>query len=163
MYRIRGQQPQSPIRLTRLGRKQKERLRRRKVRRRTFSLRGGADGQTVEPKDDAKPDVIEPKDDAKPDVIDESDSSISSDSDLSDPEDEVQKISIQLMPPPAVTEENEIAKDPWNAVCVVGLRVYSKDSGVNIQIVSPKDKAEKEDVPLDVDNSAADAVSGAGS
>ena len=53
----------------------------------------------------------------------------------------------------------EFAKDPWNAVCVVGLRVYSKDSGVTVEVVRPKSMEKKEEVgggegeaPLDVDD-----------
>ena len=32
----------------------------------------------------------------------------------------------------------EFADDPWNAVCVVGLRVYSKDEGCCIKVVRPR-------------------------
>ena len=32
----------------------------------------------------------------------------------------------------------EFSHDPWNAVCVVGLRVYSKDPGCTIRVVRPK-------------------------
>ncbi|PQE06950.1 Calpain family cysteine protease protein [Rutstroemia sp. NJR-2017a WRK4] len=40
-------------------------------------------------------------------------------------------------PPPAKgeeEEEDEFEKDPWNAVVVVGLRVYSKESAVMVQV-----------------------------
>ena len=36
---------------------------------------------------------------------------------------------------PASAEEQE-ARPPWNAVCVVGLRVYSKDAGLAISVVT---------------------------
>ncbi|TID20536.1 cysteine proteinase [Venturia nashicola] len=35
---------------------------------------------------------------------------------------------------PEEEEEDEFAKDPWNAVCVVGLRVYSRDSELRIDV-----------------------------
>ncbi|KAL8632632.1 hypothetical protein Q9189_001636 [Teloschistes chrysophthalmus] len=54
-----------------------------------------------------------------------------------------------------VDEANaEFEDDPWNAVCVVGLKVYSKDEGLCIQIVRPKHELEEGDTPLDVDDAA---------
>ena len=47
-------------------------------------------------------------------------------------------------PPP--TEEKI---NPWNAVCIIGLRVYSKDQDVTIKLVKPKD--DEEAAVLDVD------------
>lgn len=47
-------------------------------------------------------------------------------------------------PPP--TEEKI---NPWNAVCVIGLRVYSKDQDVTIKLVKPKD--DEEAAVLDAD------------
>ncbi|KAL9604627.1 MAG: hypothetical protein Q9219_000347 [cf. Caloplaca sp. 3 TL-2023] len=44
--------------------------------------------------------------------------------------------------------------DPWNAVCVVGLKVYSKDKGLCVEIIRPKHELEEEDTPLDVDDAA---------
>ena len=66
-------------------------------------------------------------------------------------------------PPPVEEDENEFERDPWNAVAVVGLRVYSKESGVSVKVVRPRlsdeeDKDEKAEVKLDVDDSAVDAV-----
>jgi hypothetical protein len=57
-------------------------------------------------------------------------------------------------------EQDEFERDPWNAVAVVGLRVYSKDTDVSIEVVKPMERArgkEREKV-LDVDDSAADAT-----
>ena len=52
-------------------------------------------------------------------------------------------------------EENaEFADDPWNAVCVVGLRVYSKDSDLSVEIVRPRQDEEDGDTPLDVDDAS---------
>ena len=50
----------------------------------------------------------------------------------------------------------EFENDPWNAVCVVGLRVYSKDEGCCVQIVRPKEEVEDR---LDLDD-ASKGVSG---
>ena len=58
----------------------------------------------------------------------------------------------------AVAEEDEenaeFADDPWNAVCVVGLRVYSKDSELSVEIVRPRHEEEDGDTPLDVDDAS---------
>lgn len=60
--------------------------------------------------------------------------------------------------PGAEEDEDEFERDPWNAVCVVGLRVYSKDAGVTIKIVRPKSWEDGDgDQGLDVDDSAKDA------
>jgi hypothetical protein len=37
-------------------------------------------------------------------------------------------------------EEDEFGKDPWNAVCVVGLRVFSKDTDLKIAVVQEKEE-----------------------
>jgi hypothetical protein len=44
-------------------------------------------------------------------------------------------------PPPPLLEagEDEFEADPWNAVVVVGLRVYSKESGVSVKVVRPRE------------------------
>ena len=56
---------------------------------------------------------------------------------------------------PEDDEENaEFADDPWNAVCVVGLRVYSKDSDLSVEIVRPRQDEEDGDTPLDVDDAS---------
>lgn len=59
--------------------------------------------------------------------------------------------------PPANPDEEdenfEFENDPWNAVCVVGLRVYSKDEGLSVLIVRPKSE-EEEDTPLDLDDNS---------
>lgn len=67
-------------------------------------------------------------------------------------------------------EENDFEKDPWNAIAVVGLRVYSKGSSASIRVIRPqigkisdKDsvaKLKREKVKLDVDDSAVDAATG---
>lgn len=65
------------------------------------------------------------------------------------------------MPDTALVEEDEADEanlefedDPWNAVCVVGLKVYSKDKGLCVEIVRPKHELEEGDTPLDVDDAS---------
>lgn len=48
-------------------------------------------------------------------------------------------------------ENLEFENDPWNAICVVGLRVYSKDRETCIQVIRPKEEDDSE-TPLDVDD-----------
>ncbi|TAQ87822.1 hypothetical protein B7494_g3844 [Chlorociboria aeruginascens] len=54
-------------------------------------------------------------------------------------------------------EEDEFQKDPWNAIVVVGLRVYSKESNVSVKVIRPNPSKEEKRA-LDVDDSAADAT-----
>ncbi len=78
---------------------------------------------------------------------------------------------------PYFEDEDEFERDPWNAVCVVGLRVFSKDNtDVTIEVVNGDSERKKKDdaddgsiisagngrrkeKTLDVDDSAADATS----
>ena len=92
------------------------------------------------------------------------DSSMDTDLDLSPtPPPEVARDYITGVPPlPAPEEENEnqeFEDDPWNAVCVVGLRVYSKDKDATILIVRPKSEIEGE-TELDVDDNSKGASGG---
>ncbi|KAL2821156.1 hypothetical protein BJX63DRAFT_418182 [Aspergillus granulosus] len=52
--------------------------------------------------------------------------------------------------------------DPWNAVCVVGLRVYSKDEMLSVEVVRPVPEDESE-AALDMDDPALSATSEKGS
>ncbi|KAL9000704.1 MAG: hypothetical protein Q9169_000740 [Polycauliona sp. 2 TL-2023] len=55
----------------------------------------------------------------------------------------------------AVDEANaEFENDPWNAVCVVGLKVYSKDKDLCVETIRPKHELEEQDTPLDVDDAS---------
>jgi hypothetical protein len=71
-------------------------------------------------------------------------------------------------------DEDEFERDPWNAVCVVGLRVFSKDTDVTIEVRNGEGERKKSEgdegsvissgttrkqKELDVDDSAADATS----
>lgn len=54
-----------------------------------------------------------------------------------------------------VDEANaEFEDDPWNAVCVVGLKVYSKDKDLCVETIRPKHELEESDTPLDVDDAS---------
>ncbi|KAL8674572.1 MAG: hypothetical protein Q9168_001015 [Polycauliona sp. 1 TL-2023] len=54
-----------------------------------------------------------------------------------------------------VDEANaEFEDDPWNAVCVVGLKVYSKDEDLCVETIRPKHELEENDTPLDVDDAS---------
>lgn len=54
-------------------------------------------------------------------------------------------------------ELDEPNAEPWNAVCVVGLRVYSKDRHLSLEVVPPKPEDDVE-APLDRDDPAASAT-----
>jgi len=60
---------------------------------------------------------------------------------------------------PDESDDAEFKNDPWNTVCVVGLRVYSKDEGCSIRVVRPRCEAGDEDTQLDIDD-ASKGVSG---
>ena len=61
---------------------------------------------------------------------------------------------------PATDQTDELASDPWNAICVVGLRVYAKGSQAEIKVVRAQDDDNNpvENKKLDVDDQAADAT-----
>lgn len=61
---------------------------------------------------------------------------------------------------PAPDDDMDFEHDPWNAVCVVGLRVYSKDPALSVEIVRPKRDGDAE-APLDLDDPAAGATKNA--
>lgn len=50
------------------------------------------------------------------------------------------------------------SRDPWNAVCVVGLRVYSKDPQLSLQVVRPVPEEDVGEATLDRDDPAASAT-----
>ncbi|KAI9742210.1 MAG: hypothetical protein M1818_004110 [Claussenomyces sp. TS43310] len=53
--------------------------------------------------------------------------------------------------------EDEFERDPWNAVAVIGLRIFSRHAGVTLRVVRPRSWEDGETC-LDVDDSAADAT-----
>lgn len=59
----------------------------------------------------------------------------------------------ELSPSEPVEGDEEFENDPWNAVCVVGLRVYSKDEGCKVGVRRPKQDGD-EDTPLDLDDAS---------
>lgn len=108
--------------------------------------------------DPAPPSTAAPPSIAGPPALDsdyDSDASFNSsiDTDLDFPSSPV--ISPADIAVPAAAENDdeyaEFENDPWNAVCVVGLRVYSKDTEMCVEVVRPKEDDESES-PLDVDD-----------
>lgn len=100
-----------------------------------------------------------------------SDDELSFDSDLDAPpdsdDDEEQATRYVDMPPgmnPQARRDQEddddFASDPWNAVCVVGLRVYYEKGDVTVAAVKPEkhDATIHKEKKLDLDDSAADAT-----
>ncbi|RDW93338.1 calpain-like protein [Aspergillus mulundensis] len=82
------------------------------------------------------------------------------DSDIDMPHDEP----LVIRPPSTQTSfsEADSTTDPWNAVCVVGLRVYSKDERLSLEVVRPIPDTETE-AALDIDDPALSATSEKGS
>ena len=90
------------------------------------------------------------------------DSSIDSDLDFNHPPDAPGQKPNTLHAPRAdigIDSDDDNAdffNDPWNAVCVVGLRVFSKDGGVCVEVMRPKkgedEDREEEETPLDLDD-----------
>ncbi|KAJ5125857.1 Alpha/beta hydrolase fold-3 [Penicillium atrosanguineum] len=74
------------------------------------------------------------------------------DSDLDMPTDEADHKQPRKFP-----ELEGPADDPWNAVCVVGLRVYSKDPKLSLEVAHPVSENEME-APLDRDDPAVSAT-----
>src|SRR5205814_1077237 len=60
--------------------------------------------------------------------------------------------------PPDDSKPDEFSCNPWNAICVIGLRVCSTDTHAAIQVVRPSKDAEMSKTPLDLDNAARDMV-----
>lgn len=73
------------------------------------------------------------------------------DSDLDMPPDDV-----EIKHPHSSPELDGPAPDPWNAICVVGLRVYSKDPKLSLEVMRPPPEADE--APLDRDDPAASAT-----
>jgi hypothetical protein len=80
------------------------------------------------------------------------------DSDLDMPPEEpvAGKAAPEPEPAPAGYPEG-INNDPWNAVCVVGLRVYSQDPQLSLQVIHPVPEDDTE-AALDCDDPAASAT-----
>jgi hypothetical protein len=63
---------------------------------------------------------------------------------------------VSASPLGADPSSNEGMDGPWNAVCVVGLRVYSKDPQLRMQVVRPH--PDESEAPLDRDDPAVSAT-----
>lgn len=77
------------------------------------------------------------------------------DSDIDMPPDESPRAS----KPPSLSTESTFGQggeDPWNAVCVVGLKVFSKDPQLKLQVVKPE--GGNGEAPLDRDDPAVSAT-----
>ena len=63
------------------------------------------------------------------------------------------------VPEPINEKVAQLAKNPWNAVCVIGLRVYSKEAQAEVDVISKEgDTDYSKTEMLDMDNQAADAT-----
>lgn len=78
------------------------------------------------------------------------------DSDLDMPSDEPSEAKLIPQTSPSMCLD-EVNSDPWNAVCVVGLRVYSMDPRLSLQVVRPVPEDDFE-ASLDRDDPAASAT-----
>lgn len=78
------------------------------------------------------------------------------DSDLDMPPEE--PVSKPTPHPPSAASPEAVNNDPWNAVCVVGMRVYSKDPQLSLQVVRPVPE-DKMEASLDIDDPAVSATS----
>ena len=109
-------------------------------------------GAFLPPKSAPPPSTVAGPDDWQYDSDASFDSSIDSDLDLP-PEPSTDEV-VEEVAAEDDGENAEFADDPWNAVCVVGLRVYSKDSESSVEIVRPRQDEEDGDTPLDVDDAS---------
>ena len=77
------------------------------------------------------------------------------------PDDDSEPEEEELPAPEGDDPDKEFEDDPWNAVCVVGLRVYSKDEGCCVQIIRPREEEEGLDLD-DASKGASGEVEGNG-
>lgn len=89
----------------------------------------GVNGEKSKPSTEEDEDEDEEAEDPESDVSAVGDDDFDWDSDLDDPVDLVE------MPEAEDAEDEIFPDDPWNAICVVGLRVYAKGGGAKIGVV----------------------------
>ena len=77
------------------------------------------------------------------------------------PDDDAEPEEEELPPADGDDPDAEFENDPWNAVCVVGLKVYSKDEGCCVQIIRPREEEETLDLD-DASKGASGEVEGNG-
>lgn len=65
----------------------------------------------------------------------------------------------QSLAPGPSGEIQETSDTPWNAICVVGLRVYSQDPQLSLQVVHTAEQDDGIEAELDMDDPAATATS----
>ena len=97
----------------------------------------------------AAPSSLAPNDDYQYDSDASFDSSIDS---VLDFPTQVDDLALEDEPslPELEDDDAEFENDPWNAVCVVGLRVFSKDGTCSIETIRPKEEEET----LDLDDAS---------
>lgn len=63
------------------------------------------------------------------------------------------------VPEPIKEKVAQLEKNPWNAVCVIGLRVYSKEAQAEVEVIRKEDGPDcSKTEMLDMDDRAADAT-----
>lgn len=97
----------------------------------------------------AAPSTLAPIDDYQYDSDASFDSSIDSVLDFPAPMDDA-GAEDEASPVDGGEENAEFENDPWNAVCVVGLRVFSKDGACSIETIRPR----QEEETLDLDDAS---------
>ena len=80
------------------------------------------------------------------------------DSDLDMPPEEQAAENTPQPSSPSPCPEELSSSDPWNAVCVVGLRIYSKDQDLSLEVVRPVPEDHEVEAALDMDDPAASAT-----
>ncbi|KAL8741673.1 MAG: hypothetical protein Q9190_005747 [Brigantiaea leucoxantha] len=114
----------------------------------------GPNDEEAPPADDANPPGVEENDEWEYASDASFNSSIVTDLDFPPEDPSADNAETSPAPEDGEDEDAAFADDPWNAVCVVGLRVYSKDKGLSVEVVRPKSKDDEADIPLDVDDAS---------
>lgn len=97
----------------------------------------------------AVPSTLAPNDDYQYDSDASFDSSIDSVLDFPTQADDAEDAGDENPPTDGGEDNTEFENDPWNAVCVVGLRVFSKNGTCSIEIVRPR-----QEETLDLDDAS---------
>ena len=114
----------------------------------------GAPAPTSEapPPSIAAPSTLAPNDDYQYDSDASFDSSIDSVLDFTTQADEV-VAEEEPLPTNAEEDNAEFENDPWNAVCVIGLRIFFKEGSCSVETVRPR----QEEETLDLDDTSSKA------
>ena len=109
----------------------------------------------------AAPSTLAPNDDYQYDSDASFDSSIDSVLDFPAQEDDVVVAEEEPFPIEGEDDNAEFENDPWNAVCVVGLRVFFKEGACSVETVRPRQEEESLDLD-DASKGASGEVEGGG-